>query len=319
MMPFLRNVTRGRNVPDDRLAEVAEQYHLFGGVSPINAQSRALVSALQDELRTHQIDMPVYWANRNWTPYLPDVMAQMAADGITRVWTFVPSAFSSYSGCGQYRDNLADAQTVIGLGAPRVEKLRLFYNHPGFIEPMADHLGQTIASSDAQRVVFTAHSIPESMAQRCPYAAQLHEAAGLIMDQLGNSLPWDLVYQSRSGPPQMPWLAPDIGDHLKALANDGVTEVVVCPLGFTSDHMEVQFDLDTQAAETAAAVGITYHRSPTVGTDPRFITMIRELIQERVSGEPIRALGAAGPWPNNCGPQGCRVPAGPPAARTRAS
>jgi ferrochelatase len=313
VMPFLRNVTRGRNVPDDRLAEVAEQYAMFGGRSPINEHGWRLVAALETQLVEHGFRLPVYFGNRNWHPLVADTVAAMADDGIKRAAVFVTSAFGSYSGCRQYQEDMADARAGVGPRAPLLEKLRLFYNHPGFIEPMASQLRsslQTVADITSTRVVFTAHSIPVSMAQGCDYRHQLEEAAALIADRSGRPSPtYDLVYQSRSGPPQVPWLEPDINDHLRAIATSGVEHVVVVPLGFTSDHMEVLFDLDTQAAQTAAELGLGCDRIPTVGVDPTYVAMIVSLIDEVVNGAAPVALGNDGPWPTPCPPDHCPAPA----------
>lgn len=313
VMPFLRNVTRGRNVPEARLAEVAEQYARFGGRSPINDQCRALVAALEAELRAAGDDLPVYWGNRNWTPYLTDTVARMAGDGIGRAAVFVTSAFGSYSGCRQYREDLAKAAAAVGPAAPRLDKLRLYYNHPGFIEPMAANLTATIGPPlpDRHRLIFTAHSIPRSMAAACSYEAQLDEAARLVLERAGFDPDYDVVYQSRSGPPSVPWLEPDINDHLLDLAARGYRGATLIPVGFISDHMEVMFDLDTQAAETAAAAGLALRRVPTVGTDPRFVTMIRELVDERRYGRPRLFLGPDGPWPDTCPDGHCAPPARP--------
>ena len=307
VLPFLRNVTRGRNVPDDRLVEVAEQYDQFGGRSPINDQNRALLAAVTERLAEHADPLPTYWGNRNWQPYLADTVIEMRDDGVTRAFVLATSAFSSYSGCRQYREDLAAASAGVE-GAPELHKLRLFYNHPGFLEPVMDRVRAALeASSDAEgaRVVFTAHSIPNSMAATSEYEAQLREACQLVMDGLDQpDRPWDLAFQSRSGPPQIPWLEPDINDHLRALVDD-VTAVVVVPIGFVSDHMEVMFDLDTQAAATAASLGLGFTRAGTVGTDHRFVSMIVELIDEVRLGTPPRHLGAAGPWPDPCPEDHC--------------
>ncbi|MEM9656307.1 MAG: ferrochelatase [Actinomycetota bacterium] len=314
VMPFLRNVTRGRNVPDERLAVVAEQYAVFGGRSPINDQCRALINALTGELAAAGIDLPIYWGNRNWEPYLSDTVAKMRADGIRHAAVFTTSAFGSYSGCRQYRQDLERAAAEVGSDAPLLRKLRLFYNHPGFIQPLADNLREAITEPDgtvrSTRVVFTAHSIPNSMAAACSYQAQLTEAASLTMEAAGLAgQEFDLVYQSRSGPPAIPWLEPDVNDHLEALAEQGVRDVAVVPIGFVSDHMEVMFDLDTQAMETAAELGMAMTRVPTVGVAPRFVTMIRELIEEQIAGTPKLFVGVDGPWPDNCPSSNHCIPA----------
>ena len=305
-MPFLRKVVEGRNVPDDRLLVVAEQYDRFGGVSPINAQNRALVRALDTELRQADIDLPIYWGNRNWHPLVDDVVQTMSDDGVQSALVFVTSAFGSYSGCLQYRQDL-DSATAATVGkAPRFEKLRLFYNHPGFIEPMAANLQRTLAEhrtshpQSEPRVVFTAHSIPVAMAECSHYEQQLREAASLVARAGADGLAWDLVFQSRSGPPHRPWLEPDICDHLSRLSSENVSDVVVVPLGFISDHMEVIFDLDTQAAKVAHSLGTHLSRVPTVGTDPTFVTMIRQLVEERTAAGQRLFLGQSGPWPDQC-------------------
>ncbi len=307
VLPFLRNVTRGRNVPDDRLVEVAEQYDRFGGRSPINDQNRALLEAVTEQLATTDDPMPTYWGNRNWHPFLGDAVTEMRDAGVTRAFVFATSAFSSYSGCRQYREDLARAAAEVE-GAPELHKLRLFYNHPGFLDPVIDRVRDALTASDdpdGARVIFTAHSIPRSMAATSEYEAQLHEACQLVMDGLGmGQRVWDLAFQSRSGPPQIPWLEPDINDHLRAIA-DAVDAVVVVPIGFVSDHMEVMFDLDTQAAETAADLDLGFIRAATVGTDPRFVAMIVELIDEVRAGVTPRHRGAAGPWPDPCPEDHC--------------
>ncbi len=319
VMPFLRNVTRGRNVPDERLAVVATQYERFGGRSPINDQNRALLAALTSELADTPSELPIYWGNRNWAPYLADTVAEMAADGRRRALVFVTSAFGSFSGCRQYRQDLERAAEIVGPQAPALQKLRLFYNHPGFIEPLADNLRQTLHDQPADRpsrIVFSAHSIPDSMAAVCSYQSQLEEAARLTMAaaDLADE-PFDLVFQSRSGPPSMPWLEPDVNDHLTGLAAEGVTAVTLVPIGFISDHMEVMFDLDTQAAATAAELGIALHRVATVGVAPRFVAMIRELIDEQLLAAPRLHLGSDGPWPDDCPSADHCVPAARPGGR----
>ncbi|QDU93357.1 ferrochelatase [Lignipirellula cremea] len=294
VMPFLENVLRGRNVPRERMLEVAEHYQHFGGVSPINAQNRALIAALVAELNTHGPHLPVYWGNRNWHPLLPDVLRQMGEDGVKRALAFFTSSFSSYSGCRQYRENIAAAQEEVGPLAPTVDKLRVFFNHPGFIEAMGDRVRTALSQlpsggRDAQ-VFFTAHSIPMSMSDNCAYVAQLQEACRLTAAAAGaDPDSWRLTYQSRSGPPTQPWLEPDINDALRAAQKSGLREVVIAPIGFISDHMEVMFDLDTEAKETCEEIGVAMVRAGTVGVHPRFVSMIRELIVERTSGSSDRA------------------------------
>jgi ferrochelatase len=320
VLPFLRNVVKGRNVPDDRLAEVAAQYERFGGVSPINQQNRSLKSAIEESFISNRLDIPVYWGNRNWTPYLNQTVQQMVDDGVTKAYVFVTSAFGSYSGCRQYRENLiAAADAVAGAGI-ELQKLRLYYNHPGFCEPAAERLRDAVerhASTHGEpnpHVVFTAHSIPLSMAASCDYEAQLREAAEIVTELAGTTTEWDLVFQSRSGPPQVPWLEPDIVDHLIDLHGQSVDDVVVVPLGFVSDHMEVMFDLDTQAAEAAEAASLRMTRAGTVGTHPRFVEMVRELLMEQIAEGPRLHLGTSGPWPDMCPDGHCLAPTrpGPP-------
>ncbi|HCC58207.1 MAG TPA: ferrochelatase [Solibacterales bacterium] len=281
VIPFLENVLRGRNVPRERMLAVAEHYRHFGGVSPINQQNRALVAALREELKAHGPDLPVYWGNRNWHPMLPATLAQMRADGLRRVLAFVTSAYSSYSGCRQYREDIERARVEIGEGAPMVDKLRVFYNHPGFIEPMVEHaraaLAQFPAGSDVA-VVYTAHSIPLAMANTSAYVQQLEETVRLVSKGLGRSGD-PLVYQSRSGAPGQPWLEPDIGEWLRA---QRPAQVVIVPSGFISDHMEVLYDLDTEARAICDELGLHMVRAATAGTHPRFVQMIRELILERI-------------------------------------
>ena len=305
VMPFLENVLRGRNVPRERMLEVAEHYQHFGGISPINSQNRALMAALRQELLAHGPQLPIYWGNRNWHPLLPDVLRQMRDDGVKRAIAFFTSAFSSYSGCRQYRENIAAAQAEVGEGSPQVDRLRMFYNHPGYIEPVIEHVRTAFAHIPAERqaaarLIFTAHSIPMAMADNCRYVEQLNESCRLVAEGVGHAK-WQLVYQSRSGPPSQPWLEPDILDTLRSLAADGAQEVVVMPIGFISDHLEVLYDLDTEAQELADELGLHMVRAATVGTHARFITMIRELIVERMSDDPQRlALGSCGPSHDVC-------------------
>jgi protoporphyrin/coproporphyrin ferrochelatase len=300
VIPFLENVLRGRNVPRERMLQVARHYEMFGGVSPINQQNRNLIAALRKELDENGPRLPIYWGNRNWHPLLPDTLAQMAQDGITNALAFVTSAYSSYSSCKQYRQNISDAQAAVGAEAPRVEKLRVFYNHPLFIEANVDHIRAALdqfEDPNAVNLVFTAHSIPESMAVNCDYATQLVEVGGLIAQRLGMKN-WQLVYQSRSGSPSQPWLGPDITEHLRTLHNEGVKNVVVAPIGFVSDHMEVVYDLDVEARKIADELGMKMVRVATAGTHPAFVKMIRELMVERINDEVQE---------NICAPECCRV------------
>lgn len=310
VLPFLENVLRGRNVPRERMLEVAEHYYHFGGASPITAQNRALLAAIQEGFATAKLDLPLYFGNRNWHPLLPDTLAQMKADGVRRAIAFFTSAFSSYSGCRQYRENVAAAQTAVGEGAPEIDKLRVFYNHPGFIEPMVENtraaLEQIPAGQREQAwLLFSAHSIPDAMAQNCDYEQQFHEASRLVAESLGHAN-WRLVYQSRSGPPSQPWLGPDIGDALAAIA-PACKHAVAVPIGFISDHMEVLYDLDEEAQQKAQSLGMQLVRAKTVGTHPRFVRMIRELVEERLAEEPVRlAIGNYGPNHDVCPTDCCR-------------
>jgi ferrochelatase len=315
--PFLENVLRGKNVPRTRMLEVAEHYYHFGGRSPINDQNRELIAALASELRQAGIELPVYWGNRNWHPFLADTLRQMRADGLRRVLAFVTSAFSSYSGCRQYLEDIARARTHVaadGRGeAPVVDKLRVFFNHPGFIETVTARVREAFAEvpsarHSATRLLYTAHSTPISMARGSQYVEQLAEASRLVSERLGRAGD-RLVWQSRSGPPAQPWLEPDILSALRDLHSQGVTDVVVMPIGFISDHMEVCYDLDTEAAAVCREIGMRMVRAGTPGVHPRFIQMIRELIEERISGRPERAtVGLLPPWPDICPPDCCPPP-----------
>ena len=312
VLPFLENVLRGRNVPRERMLAVAEHYQHFGGVSPINAQNRALIEALKIEFSVAGINLPIYWGNRNWHPLLPDTLRQMQRDGIRRAIAFFTSAFSSYSGCRQYRENIADAQQKVGVDAPQIDKLRVFFNHPGFVEPMIERTAEAFARipearRPRARLLFSAHSIPLSMAQNCRYEAQLAEASRLVAEGVGRR-DWQLVYQSRSGPPTQPWLEPDVGDTIVKLADESdVSDVVVVPIGFISDHMEIIYDLDDEARQKAENVGINLVRAATVGTHPRFVQMIRELVEERITDQPVRlSLGDFGPSHDVCPLDCCR-------------
>ena len=298
VMPFLENVTRGRSVPQERLEEVAHHYELFDGVSPINAQNRALIAALRTELDEHGIGLPIYFGNRNWDPFLADTLREMAADSIERALAFFTSAYSSYSGCRQYREDLFNAQQIVGPDAPEVLRTRAFFNHPGWIEANADHVRAGLAEYPAGRHVhlaFTAHSIPVAMAQACRYEDQLRESARLVAEAVGTD-DYELVYQSRSGPPRVPWLEPDVLDHLEAVAARGIENVVISPIGFVSDHLEVLFDLDIEAKDKAAELGLNLVRTSSASTHPAFVGMIRSLIEERItsgSGRPTLGRYAA--------------------------
>jgi protoporphyrin/coproporphyrin ferrochelatase len=328
VVPFMENVTRGRGIPRERLIEVSAHYQLFDGVSPINAQNEALIAALKTQLAEAGITLPVYWGNRNWHPMIGDTLGYMRDDGVTRALMFVTSAYSSASGCRQYREDVTRGCAAMGDGAPNVDKIRVFYNHPGFIEPMVDNVVAAIESlqlGEARdiRIAFTAHSIPMSMANTSDYVKQLTEASRLVHTavsaRIGVSWPWQLVYQSRSGAPGQPWLEPDICDHLAEQQADDASAVVMVPIGFISDHMEVVYDLDTQARERAASLGLPVRRAATVGTDPRFVQMIVELIAERmalaVGDQPVRL--ALGQYPANhdvCPLDCCPMPTRPGAS-----
>jgi ferrochelatase len=293
VMPFLENVTRGRGIPRERLEEVAEHYHHFGGVSPINDQNKALIAALEKELSAAGIDLPVYWGNRNWAPYVEDTWAQLADDGVEHVYVFATSAYASYSGCRQYHEDIARARASFG-GGPTAEKLPHYFDTPGFVQANADALAAAIESLPEQvrgtaRLVATAHSIPLAMeAVAGPdggaYEAELLAAADRVVAEVAPGRSYDLVWQSRSGPPSVPWLEPDVNDHLRALAAAGETAVVVFPVGFISDHLEVIWDLDNEAKNTAAELGLAFARAATAGTHPAFVTSIVELLAERRAG-----------------------------------
>ncbi len=313
VMPFLENVLRGKNVPRERMLEVAEHYYHFGGKSPINEQNRQLIAALTDELAEHGPHLPIYWGNRNWHPMLAEALLQMKTDGIRHALAFVTSAYSSYSGCRQYREDITRAQEAAGEGAPSVDKIRVFYNHPGFIEALVDRVQDALAKisqgrRNAAHLIFTAHSIPMAMAQSSDYEKQLKETARLVAERIGlKEKEWRLVYQSRSGSPSQPWLEPDILDYLREhQSRVASSDVVIAPIGFVSDHMEVLFDLDEQARELCAEIGLHMVRAATVGTHPRFISMIRDLIVERMGDNLERpALGVLGPRADVCAADCC--------------
>ncbi|MGP4111320.1 ferrochelatase [Streptomyces sp. 4N509B] len=331
VLPFLENVTRGRGIPRERLAEVGAHYHLFGGVSPINAQNRELLAALRDDLARQGLDLPVYWGNRNWSPYLTDTLREVVRDGHRRVLALVTSAYASYSGCRQYREDLAAALATLrseDLPLPRVDKLRLYFNHPGFLTTVVDGVLAALDElpaevRDGAHLAFTTHSVPTAAADTSgppaghgPGGAYVAEhldvarfVAGAVREATGVERPWELVYQSRSGAPHIPWLEPDIVDHLTSLHAGGAPGVVMVPIGFVSDHMEVLYDLDTEALSAARELGLPAVRSATVGSSPRFVEGLRELVLERAATErgeapERRALGALGPSHDVC-PVGC--------------
>ena len=314
VLPFLENVLRGRPVPRERLLEVAEHYYHFGGRSPINDQNRALIAALEQELSRTGPRLPVYWGNRNWEPFLPDTLRRMANEGVERALAFVTSAYSSYSGCRQYREDVARAREEVGERAPEIHKLRAFFNHPGFIEPMIENTRAALDRLPEDRreraeLVVTAHSVPKTMAASSRYVQQLEETARLVAAGVGRHHP-KLVWQSRSGPPTQPWLEPDILDYLRELAQRGGSrDIVIAPVGFISDHMEVIYDLDTEAAALCRELGLEMIRVPTVGAHPRFVRMIVELVNERIrDGAPRLALGSLGPSHDFCPADCCPAP-----------
>jgi len=298
VLPFLENVLRGRNVPRSRLEEVAQHYDHFDGRSPIGAATRAMIAALQSELEAHGPAWRVYGGNRNWHPFLEDTLRQMADDGVRRALALVTSAFGSYSGCRQYLDDIERARRAVGTRAPVVEKLRLFYNHPELIAIMAER----VAASEGH-LIFTAHSIPTAMAAAGPYQQQLAEACALVATAAGRDH-WRLAFQSRSGPPRQPWLEPSLDTVLTAARAGGADAVTIVPIGFLADHMEVVFDLDVEARQRCAALGLRMTRIKTASDHARFPGLVRELILERTASTPRRALGPSPAWPDLC-PAGC--------------
>ncbi len=323
VMPFLENVTRGRNIPRERLLEVAEHYHHFGGVSPINQQVRELIGALEKQLPHHGVMLPIYWGNRNWHPMLTDVVREMAKQGVRRALGVVLAAYSSYSSCRQYREDVMKAREEVGQGAPVVDKMRVYYNHPGFVAANAENLKTAIERFHPEErgevvVAFTAHSIPNSMAGQCRYEEQLRETCRLVAEAIGlASERWSLVFQSRSGRPQDPWLEPDILDHIQALTERGVKRLVIHPVGFLSDHMEVLYDLDEEAKLLCNKQGMRMERAATVGTSGVFVRTLAKLIKERVEGLCDRAaMGQYGPSHDVC-PVDCCLPPARPAVSGR--
>jgi ferrochelatase len=345
VIPFLRNVTRGRGIPDERLEEVAHHYRHFGGVSPINAQNRALKAALEAELASRGIDLPVLWGNRNWDPYLEEAVQEAADHGYTKLIAIATSAYSSFSGCRQYREDFARVLESTGLeGTIAIDKVRQFFDHPGFVRPFVDGVRNALAEAVVANegldlateltVLFSTHSIPSSDAERSgpdfrgfdehgAYAAQHAAVAQVVLDtawaefletplgalHAGSGLPsWKLVYQSRSGPPTQPWLEPDINDHLHELEGGPTRAVVIVPLGFVSDHMEVMWDLDEEATETAGELGFWSTRTPTPGVDPAYVTGLVDLVLERRDATPVEQrphLTDIGPWYDVCRPGCC--------------
>jgi protoporphyrin/coproporphyrin ferrochelatase len=322
VVPFLENVLRGRNVPRERMLAVAEHYYHFEGKSPINQQARALIAALGAELERHGPRLPIYWGNRNWHPLLPDTLRKMQQHSVRRALAFVTSAYSSYSSCRQYREDIARARSEVGPGAPEVDKLRAFFNHPAFIEATVERVREALEDipadargdlrKDVQKdvqIVYTAHSIPSSMANSSDYVMQLEEVRRLVSGVLGHEND-ALVYQSRSGAPGQAWLEPDILDYLRRVkAENLASAVVLAPIGFISDHMEVLYDLDVEARQLCDALGLPMTRAKTVGVHPKFVAMIRELIFERMNpGTERRALGTLGAREDVCAEDCCPGP-----------
>lgn len=314
VIPFLENVLRGKPVPRERLLEVAEHYYHFDGVSPINEQCRVLIAALRQELDSHEIRLPIYWGNRNWSPYLNETLIQMKRDGVERALTYVTSGFSCYSGCRQYRENIAAALQQPEAAGLQIDKLRVFYNHPDFIDVVARQVEAALqsfpdCSRDTVHIAFTAHSIPISMSKTSDYEKQLRESCRLVAERL--QIPesrWKTVYQSRSGRPQDPWLEPDIIDHLRELQSSGFDNVVISPIGFLSDHMEVLYDLDDEARRFCDGQGIHMARAGTPGNHPQFVTMIRKLIEERIYGTARECIGQFPPNHDVCPTDCCPGP-----------
>lgn len=323
VVPFLENVTRGRGIPRERLEEVGEHYRAFGGKSPINYQNRALIAAVEHELAERDLSLPVYWGNRNWAPYLTDEIQTMRDDGVRRVAAFVTSAYCSYSGCRQYNENLYAAVAEVGPDAPRIDRLRHSFDHPGFISANVDSVVGALGDlprhvADDAVVVFVTHSIPTTMAETSgphggAYVLQHQTVIAHVMADVARRTgvvhPHHLVYCSRSGSPSTPWLEPDVNDHLKVLADNGAKAVVLVPIGFLSDHMEVAYDLDTEALETAASLGLEAARAATVGTHPDFVDTVVDLLLERAAverGEPVTRASVGFPGPSfDVAPRGC--------------
>lgn len=333
VIPFLRNVTRGRGIPDERLEEVAHHYRHFGGISPINAQNRALKAALEAEVQRRGLGLPIYWGNRNWAPYLDEAVTDAAASGHTTLLAVATSAYSSFSSCRQYREDFARVLTDTGLTETvTIDKVRQFFDHPGFVQPFIDGVRDAVAgfvadgvTTDRIRVLFSTHSVPTTDADRSgprdvewdeggAYATQHRAVASVVMAEVAAAVPgadqteWELVYQSRSGPPTQPWLEPDVNDVIAELPAAGIEAVVIVPLGFISDHMEVLWDLDTEAMEAAAEAGIRAVRTPTPGVDPAFVSGLVDLVEERLRGTPAAErphLTDLGPWFDVCRPACC--------------
>jgi ferrochelatase len=321
VVPFLDNVLKGRNVSETRKLEVARHYLSFGGVGPINAQNRELRGLLERELERKGIKLPVYWGNRNWKPYLKDTVLEMKKDGVKRALAYVTSAYSSYSGCRQYLEDIVRARSEVGEGAPAIDKIRSFHNHPLFIDVVVESVRSCLdrireAEPRETEIAFTAHSIPMDMSRTSDYLVQLQDTCGLVASRLGCEN-WKLVFQSRSGPPWQPWLEPDILKHLDELKERGVRNVVISPVGFVSDHLEVVYDLDRQAKAHAEHLGLLALRAPTPGNHPKYIEMLVELVEERLHDQPIRrCLGRMGPGRDVCPAWCCDFDPNSPAAST---
>ena len=320
VIPFLRNVTRGRGIPDERLEVVAHHYRAFGGISPINQQNRDLKVALEAELERRGIDLPVLWGNRNWPPFIRDAVSEAHDRGFTKLIAIGTSAYSSYSGCRQYREDYAAALTDTGLdGVIQIDKIRQFFDHPGFVTPFIEGLRTGLAEVAAAgiplsdtHVLFSTHSIPSSDAAKSgppsrdfgeggAYAAQHRAVAEVVVE--GIPVEWSLVFQSRSGPPTQPWLEPDINDAIRELAATGIRAVVIVPLGFVSDHMEVKWDLDTEAMETSQELGVLAIRVPTPGIHAAYVSGLIDLVLERRDALPVAerpSLTELGPWYDVC-------------------
>ena len=333
VMPFLENVTRGRGIPRERLDAVAHHYLALGGVSPINAQNRALLAALRDELAAREIELPLYWGNRNWHPYLAETVSELHADGHRRILALATSAFASYSSCRQYREDLAAAIPAIGFeDTVEIDKIRLYFDHPGFLGPFAEGVESALAELAADgvdpasiRVLFTTHSIPEVMAAASgppgrfgvggAYVAQHRAAMEAVVELLRargvRAPPWSLAYQSRSGSPDVPWLGPDVNDALRLGHAEGMTAAVIVPIGFVSDHVEVIWDLDTEARQTCDGLGVRMTRVTTPGTHPLFVSGLVDLVVERATGGRAAALSPLGPWPGICARECCANARGP--------
>lgn len=320
VMPFLENVTRGRGIPRERLLTVAEHYLHFGGRSPINDECRKLLAALEAEFASNGPRLPLYWGNRNWAPMLEDTVAQMKRDGVKRAVAIATSAYSSYSACRQYLEDIERARAAVGEGAPLIEKIPPYWNEAGFLETMIENTRVALEANaghedEPLRLVFTAHSIPNAMNDHCDYVAELHEASSLVAEAVAPGAAWDFAYQSRSGPPQQPWLEPDICDHLRALHASGIRRVVLVPIGFVADHMEVVYDLDTEARAVADELGLAMTRAACVGAAPRFAAGLRDLVVAHIEGRRPAWLGTRGPRPSPCRPGCCSyTPQRPPGA-----